>query len=274
MTELIEKGINMPEGTVVKLRPPLLRDGMTAAEKKAALLAILPPKCTFEEFTSPNSDAPVTLKIESIKGKQRYMLRKINFYFVARGKWDVLTSKEFGDKILAKKKEAETKKEEGSTLAAGFLTDKEMAARKLKIVTKKTWGDRYFYSTFTLFDMVEVRATRYAVLSQTADGVVVAGQIDPRFADDPKYPNQWRSIDKDALGNPVLGPKQRYSGTGFYVKVTRLDSPKDAIFFEFHSAHNEPYGWFNGAPTLLSKVGTATRFKVKDFRIKLARASQ
>ena len=159
-------------------------------------------------------------------------------------------------------------------MAAGFLTDKEMANRKLKSVTEKHWGDRYFYSTFSLFDMVEVRATRYAVLSETPDGVVVAGRIDPRFAKDPKYPNQWRAIDKDALGNPVLGPKQPYSGTGFYVKVTRLKSPKDAIFFEFHSAYNEPYGWFNGAPTLSSKVGTITRFKVKDFRIKLARASQ
>ncbi len=226
MTELIEKGINMPEGTVVKLRPPLLRDGMTAAEKKAAVIAILPPKCTFEEFTSPNSDAPVTLKIESIKGKQQYMLRKINFYFVARGKWDVLTSKEFGDKILAKKRRRKRRRKRAAPLAAGFLTDKEMAARKLKIVTQKTWGDRYFYSTFTLFDMVEVRAMRYAVLSRTADGVAVAGRIDPRFADDPKYPNQWRAIDKDALGNPVLGPKQPYSGTGFYVKGPGSTRPR------------------------------------------------
>ena len=52
MTELIAKGIKMPEGTVVKLPPPLLRDGMDAAAQQAAMHEILPPNCAFDEFTS------------------------------------------------------------------------------------------------------------------------------------------------------------------------------------------------------------------------------
>ncbi len=272
LNELITKGIAMPEGTVIKLPPPLLGKEMDAAAQRAAIEKILPRHCTFEDFTAQNSQAPLTLKNRPLD-KKGYTLRKIDVYFVARGRWNVLSSKEFGDTILKKKKE-EAKKDAGSSMTAGFLTDKEMAKRKLKSVTEKHWGDRYFYSTFCLFDMVEVSATRYVVLSETPDGVVIAGRIDPQFDKDKEYPNQWRRIDKDALGKPVLGPKQPYAGTGFYLKATRLKAPEEAIFFEIHAAFNEPEGWFDGAPTLSAQLAKIINFKVKDFRGNLARASE
>ena len=149
-----------------------------------------------------------------------------------------------------------------------------MAKRGLKTVTGKHGGDSYFYSTFSLCDMVEVSATRYAMLTETPSGVVAAGRLDPRFANDPDFPNQWRPITKDALGEPVLGAKHPYSGTGFYLQVTRLGEPADAIFFEFHAAFNEPEGWFDGAATLRSRLPTIIKFKVEQFRDKLARASR
>ena len=207
-----------------------------------------------------------------IKGKQGYALRAIDLYFVARGDWKVLTSKEFGDAYLKQRKQ-QADKQEGGAMTAGFLTDKELAKRGLKTVTGKHWGDRYFYSTITLCDMVEVSATRYAVLNETDGGVVVAGRLDPRFAKDPDYPNQWRPVTKDALGIPVLGKKNPYSGTGFYLKLTRLMRP-ETIFFEFHAAFNEPQGWFDGEPTLSPKLGNMVNYKFVDFRGKLAHASQ
>ena len=72
----------------------------------------------------------------------------------------------------------------------------------------------------------------------------------------------------------MLGAKHPYSGTGFYLQVTRLGEPADAIFFEFHAAFNEPEGWFDGAATLRSRLPTIIKFKVEQFRDKLARASR
>ena len=71
----------------------------------------------------------------------------------------------------------------------------------------------------------------------------------------------------------MLGAKHPYSGTGFYLQVTRLGEPADAIFFEFHAAFNEPEGWLTGA-TLRSRLPTIIKFKVEQFRDKLARASR
>ena len=88
--------------------------------------------------------------------------------------------------------------------------------------------------------------------SKTPTGVVVAAKVDPRFADDKQYPNQWRPITSNAAGNPVVGDPQPYartdakscSGAGFYAKVTRLTKPANAIFVEYHSAFYEPQAWF------------------------------
>ena len=101
-----------------------------------------------------------------------------------------------------------------------------------------------------LFDMVEVSATRYAVLTKTPRSITLAAQVDPRFVGDEQYPNQWRAVTKDAVGKIVFGSPQPYAGAGFYVKATRLELPKDAIFVEYHSVFQEPAGWFEGQNTL------------------------
>jgi hypothetical protein len=68
-----------------------------------------------------------------------------------------------------------------------------------------------------------------------------------------------------------LGTARPYWGAGFYIKATQLRQPADAIFIEFHSAYNEPEGWFGDEPNKLrSKLGTIAQFKVQQFREKLA----
>jgi hypothetical protein len=133
---------------------------------------------------------------------------------------------------------------------------------------------RYFYTTFKLFDEVEVSATRQAVLTKSPGSLLLAARLDPRFLDDAEYPNQWRSIDAGAAGVPVLGPKQPYRGAGFYVKITRLQRPAGAIFIEYHGAFDEPYGWFQGENRLRSKLPLVADHEVKQFRIKLGLASK
>ena len=274
-TELTQEGLKMPDGTVVKLPPPILADGLDAAAQQEAIMKFVPKDCTFDDFVTDDKYAPFGLTIPPIKGKPGYVLRVINAGFVARGKWDVLVSKKFTDGLMTKKGgKANAKGGAGMLRKSGFLTKEEAAERGLKIVSDKDGGDGWFYTTFALLDRVQVSATRCALLTKTADGIILAGRIDAKFDNDAEYPNVWQAVTKDALGNPVLGQKNPYSGSGFYLKATRLKAPKDAIYFEFHSAYNEPQGWFDGGTDLKRKLPSIVKFQIEEFRGKFGRASQ
>jgi hypothetical protein len=118
-----------------------------------------------------------------------------------------------------------------------------------------------------------VSATRYALLTRKPASVVLACKVDPRFEKDAEYPNGWRSIERDAAAQLVYGPKQPYSGAGFYVRITKLAKPAGAIFVEYHSAFWEPKGWFDGENLLRAKLPTIANHEVKQFRGKWAKAS-
>ena len=82
--------------------------------------------------------------------------------------------------------------------------------------------------------------------------------MDRRFDKDPEFPNQWRSMKKDDDGNTVFGPPQPYHGAYYYMKMTRLHDPKDAILIEGHVIFNEPKGWFEGENALGFEAASGT----------------
>ena len=64
-----------------------------------------------------------------------------------------------------------------------------------------------------MLDRVRLQVTLRTQWSKTADSVVVAGAIDPRFTGDREYPNNWRPIntgpnDVDHLALPRLTPSR------------------------------------------------------------------
>jgi hypothetical protein len=273
LADLTQKGVQMPDGTVVKLPPPTMSPGMTAAAQTAAIKGVLMKSATLERFMATDSDAPISYRIKTVEGKDGAVFRTIDISFVAHGDWKVLNSEKFADSLTKTAAKPAKANEEGAILKSGFLTDAEMKKRGLQIKAGGGRQDRYFYTTFALFDRVQVSVTRYAVLTRTADSVLLATQVDPRFAKDREYPNEWRSIEKNAAAQRIIGKDNPYSGAAFYVKVTRLAQPADAIFVEYHSVFNEPYGWFEGENLLRSKLGTIANFQVKQFRGKWGRAS-
>ena len=218
-----------------------------------------------------SSSAPIRVKIQTVRKTEDATYRAVDVWFHRTGSWETFTSKEFGDGIL----KAKEKSKESSILSrAGFLTEAEAVKRGLNIGGKPGQQEsRYFYTTFTLFDRAEVSATRFAVASKTPTSLLLAAYIDPRFANDAEFPNQWRTVERDATAELVYGRKQAYHGAGFYAKVTRLAKPDDAIFVEYHSVFNEPKGWFDGENLLRSKVPTIASHQVTQFRGKLAKAT-
>ena len=272
LTELMEKGVMMSDGKAYKLPAPAMADVLDAAGQKAAIEKIAGGRFTFEELVQKTTSAPVMIRIRTLKAAEgeSATIRAIDVWFVAHGKWDTLNSKDFQDS-LAKSKDTEG--ENRIVSKSGILTDEEMQKRKLKLETPEGQEVKFVYATFSLFDQVEVSATRYVVVTREKSDLMTAARIDGRFAKDAEYPNQWRPILRDAAANISLGPRQPYSGAGAYVKITRLAEPADAIFVEGHIVFEEPYGWFEGGNELRSKAPTMIQQRAKIFRSKLGIAS-
>jgi hypothetical protein len=273
LTDLLSKGVEMPDGQVFTLPVPFMAEGLSE-EKQTAVLAKQAPGGKLELFLDKSSGAPVYLKLGKRPAKQGDdVIRSVDLCFVVYGDWNVLIGDKFSNSIL-KKDQSKANNQASTVSKAGNLKTPEMAVRRLSTRSTPDLKEYFLYTTFKLFDRVELSATRFGVATKTPTGVVVATSIDSRFAKDKEYPNQWQEIVKDAAGNPVLGPIQPYSGAGFYAKVTRLNKPQDSIFVEFHSVFYEPRGWFGEDEKLLpTELRKIIPYQVKQFRIKLMKAS-
>ena len=272
--ELLEKGVNMSDGKAYKLPPASMGEGLSAAEQKAVIEKIGKLKgFSFDDLTDNRTAAPVVLVIRTLKDSddESSIVRSIDMYFIAHGKWDVLNSKEFLDGI-SKAKDGDNKNEVVSK--SGFLTDAEMRKRGLKLDSTPEREMKFVYTTFSLFDQVELSATRMAVATRTKTSLTGAAKMDPRFTDDAEYPNHWRPITRDANAEIVYGKPHPYTGGGAYSKVTKLLNPTDAIFVECHVVYEEPYGWFQGGEMLNSKLPVIVKSRVRTFRSKLGIAGQ
>jgi len=249
-------------------------EGLAAAEQKAVIEKIGKLKgLSFADLIDNRTAAPIVLVIRPLKESddESSTVRSIDFWFVAHGKWEVLESKEFLDN-LSKAKDGESKNEVVSK--SGFLTDAEMRKRGLKLDSTPEREMKFVYTTFSLFDQVELSATRLAVATRTKTSLLGAAKMDPRFLADAEYPNRWRPIERDANAKIAYGKPQPYTGGGAYAKVTKLLDPAEAIFVECHVVYEEPYGWFQGGEMLNAKLPVIVKSKVRAFRSKLGIAGE
>jgi hypothetical protein len=138
--------------------------------------------------------------------------------------------------------------------------------------TVEAQRQQYLHVVFPILDRVELAVTGNVCWSLTADSLLLAGRIDPRFDGDKEFPNHWRPMGRDEEGKPELGPARPYPAGGHYLKVTRLAEPQGALFVEYHLVFIEPKGWFNGANLLRSKVPFVAQSGVRWFRRELAKA--
>ena len=127
---------------------------------------------------------------------------------------------------------------------------------------------------FIVLERVELRAALQTIVTRQPDSLLAATRVDPRFATDTDFPNQWRKISLDEEGQRKLGPSHPYPGAGGYLKITRLHEPKDALFVEYHLVYTEPKGWFSGADPLTTKVPAIIQSEVRTFRQELNRVKK
>jgi hypothetical protein len=269
--ELTEQGIKMSDGTVFRLSPPILPDGLDAATQRAALDKVSSADSSFDDVVQKSYYAPVVVKVRTVKPSKDEgpAVRTLDLWFVAHGDWNTITSRDFLDSVFKGTGDG------GSRVVAkaGILTEDELAARKLTTTVKKGYEERFAYTTFSLFERVELSATRSAVLTRRENSILAAAKIDPRFVADPDYPNQWRPLVRDERAEIKPGPPQPLPNAGGYAKITRLAQPPGTVFVEFHLVYAEPYGWFDGANPVKQKAPAMVKEKVRTFRRKLALAA-
>jgi hypothetical protein len=269
--ELVEKGVKMSDGTMVKLRRPIVPDGLDAAGQLAAIAKVADARAPVKELLAKSSYAPVVTKVRTPSAGEGEgpAVRTVDVWFVAYGDWKRLNSKEFIDSVVA----AEGNKSKRSIVTkTGFLSDAEIAKRKLTAKIVDGYEERFLYTTFSLFERVQVSATRFSVLTKGNDVVLAAGKIDSRFDNDADYPNEWRPLVRDVQAEVKPGAAHLFAHAGGYAKITRLKEPADAVFVECHLIYEEPYAWFDGINLVKQKVPVMVQEKIRAFRRKLASA--
>jgi hypothetical protein len=255
--DLLETGV--PIGTAkVKFPPPTMPDGLDGAKQMAILKQLVPNANDFAEFTRKSIVASQVVKIGDVKLDQPNTRgRSVDVWCIAYGDFKLLEDDKFLDKLTTSNKSSGAKSAE--------LTPKDLEKRNITIPKANQGKEVYGHIEFDFLEKVRLKVTGHAMWTRNPDSVVAAAQIDPRFQDDKEFPNQWRSIIKEA-GQVKLGDPNPWSSAAMYLKVTKLQEPAGAVFVEQHIIFAEPTGWFEGTNLLTSKLPIAVQENVRTLR--------
>lgn len=267
LQELVETGVSAAGGSPTRLPSPSMPDGLDAKEQRSMLAKLPGARHSAEELLRKSAVAPFELQLHSPSGSSGESgAWRVDVWFVVYGDLDEVANEDF---LKRWSKVAGSRDESSDVSRAGKLSAEEVQERKLFDAPAKHPDEYFLYSSFDLFDRVRVSATRRAMVTRTDESLLVAAQVDPRFDDDEQYPNEWRPLKRNDLGQVEVGDRRPYSGAGFYAKVTRMKEPAGALFVEYHQVFEEPKAWFGGANLLRSKAPLLAQDSVRDFRRKV-----
>jgi hypothetical protein len=253
---LIGAGIDAGAKEKVKFPAPTMPDGLTAAQQKDIIDKLIAPESySWNDFTRNAIGARLITKIRDIPGgADKAQVRGVDVYFVVHGDYKRLSDDKFLDKLVGTSK--------GTNSKGGELTQADLAKRGIKLAGGNAKNEGYGFVEFDFLGKVRLKATGHAVWTRTDSSVVAAAEIDPRFAKDKEFPNEWRPI----TGTGKVGDPQPWSGAAMYLKITKLSNPDGAMFVEQHIVFAEPHGWFEGTPILRSKLPIAVQENVRTMR--------
>jgi hypothetical protein len=265
LTDLVERGIEIPGGKPAKLPSLTLPDGLDAAGQRKAIGTIADERRPVEAILMKSLSAPFVLRLSDDEGAAPASgaVRRVDLWFVAYGDMERIRRASF------LKGQFESSAGNGDASAEPVrLTEQELRDRKIPSESSPEARERYVYSLFPLLDKVQIAGTSRTMETQTSESALFAGYLDPRFAADEKYPNRWRPLSAGG-GRVTLGTPQPYGGSAAYAKATMLIEPEGAVFIEYHAAFYEPPAWFGGTNLLPSKLPIKVQDEVRKFRRRL-----
>lgn len=249
---LLEPGLAVGGDAKVKLPAPTMPDGLDAAKQKAVIEKLIGNDYAYDEFTRNSVVAPFKMVIRDEKsGDDKLPVRGVDVWFVAYGDFAAVDDEKFLERLLNSGR--------GSAGKTTEIPAAELTKRKITIPPELAKREHFGQVEFDFLDKVRLKVTGHTIWSKSADSLVAAVEVDPRFE------NAWQSITKDSDG-VKLGQATAYSGVGLYVKLTKLAEPAGAVFVEQHVVFTEPAGWFDGANLLRSKLPPAMTKTVRSMR--------
>lgn len=258
--QLRAEGIPIGEGQRVALPPPTMPDGLDAAKQQEIIAKVAGRAYRPRDLLQRSRFAPEILQIEDASpSEKKTAARAIDFWFVAYGNFDVLKTEKFLDSLKDDDSDEWTE-----------LKKEDLAQRQITIDESFKDREGYGHSRFDFINKVRIQAVMRSLWSETDESLLIASVVDDRFRNDPQFPNRWQSLD---FGKPV-GEPQAYESAGYYVKITRMAEPKGALFIEARVIYLEPYGWFQGANLLRSKLPPIVQKEVRDLRFKIEKATR
>ena len=266
-SDIMDNGVPIGRKQALKLPPPVMPDGLTAAEQKQVIERLIGQDYSYAEFTRRSIVAPylLFLKNDLSPSEKNAPSRGFDAYFLVYGDFQDTSDEAFLNRLLSLGRDAS--QEPGQPLnASTTLTLEQLAKRSIVIeASGNRRPEQIGHTTFDILDRVRLSVTGRVAWSQTPESVVAAVVIDPRFRNDAEFPNVWHPLKK--TGNKItLGKPQPYPGAGLYLKLTRLAEPTGAVFVEEHVVFTEPVGWFDGANLLRSKLPPVVQASVRSIR--------
>ena len=89
------------------------------------------------------------------------------------------------------------------------LSENELAERKLAIAVRDGVEESYVHFSAPVLERVQLRGVHHQVVSYGECSIIAAKQLDPRFAQDAKFPNQWRPLKRTTTGGFAEGDASR-----------------------------------------------------------------
>jgi hypothetical protein len=276
LNELLQRGVPFGNG-FRRLPPPTLRDGLKADAQQQAINAVLarkPSKPTYAAFTQKNLNAPYVMFIDDLTppfGGPGQPGHSIDLWFVAWGDLKAMSDPKF----LKQQFQPDSKDR----------IDVLQPAQLPMGIPIPGGGEWFVHGQFMILSSdqrLQVRGTAHAMETSNKESSTLAAIVDPRFNQNPNFPNEWRPVQRDAngqirrdaQGNMLLGQPSLYISAGGYLKTTRLVQPAGALLVEYHLVYDEPFGWFDGKNLLRPKLNTKAEDDVRTFRRKVKAASE
>lgn len=247
-------------GAEASLPPPILHDGMSANEQKAAILKVAGSEELRDQLLRDSVTAPFILRShDSSTGDA--IFRHVDLWFVVRGDLDKLEPNHLVGEASGRKVEVGNMQFETRRLNPGEIRNKELLERDGREISN--W---FVLVKGRLLGRIGFEVADEAAASRAEESMVVASRASSAFSEDGSSSNRWWTISKDGK----TGPDQPFAGGLCYAKVSRLKAPEGALLVEIHSIFSEPRGWFHGEPILRSKFSLIAQDQIRKLRRELA----
>jgi hypothetical protein len=262
---IVQDGVSI-DGTTVQWPAPLLRDGQSAEEQRAALKKLLGSDQEVNDLLRNSVTAPQVVKVhdEPSGGKGGTIVRSADVWFVVYA--------DLGSLDPEKAAERAGKNEPVEAANMRFKSEllKPAQVKESGLSEPDPHKEWYAHVTGDLLYRIHVEATDQTFATQSTESVVVASRTVREFDKNEHWPNRWWPVtSKD--GRDEKGPVHVYAGGASTVKISRLKGVKGALLVESHFAFAEPKEWFDGAPILRSKIVLVAQDQVRRLRRELAK---